>query len=225
MRSVDLLFRSLGLVLLSRFGYGGASAQQVAATASALVVKPVAEKTVQSLPDQPLYWHVERFSNAAEAANGAAPEALIVDYYDKSWRFTLGMKRHARSMGKLMATIGPVPKPVATSYLLRINRASGPPGATTPVHSHPGSEAFFVLTGRLCQRTEQGTTQLDAGRAMNGDMPAMVMQVQSCGAVPLDQFVMFVVDAQKPFSSPATFRQIRIRLSPFGQTDPKTEHE
>jgi hypothetical protein len=33
----------------------------------------------------------------------------------------------------------------------------------------------------------------------------MVMQLESTGAEPLEQLVMFIVDAEKPFSSPARF--------------------
>jgi len=46
-----------------------------------------------------------------------------------------------------VADVGPIPRVQAAQVLLRINEASGPPGSVTPVHSHPGSEAFYVLAG------------------------------------------------------------------------------
>jgi hypothetical protein len=98
-----------------------------------------------------------------------------------------------------------VPPINAREYLLRINHASGPPGAKTPVHTHPGSEAFYVLAGRLGQRTSHGMMYADAGEPMNGHGADMPMQVFSAGSVALDQLVMFVVDATRPFSSPASF--------------------
>ena len=73
------------------------------------------------------------------------------------------------------------------------------------MHSHPGSEAFYVLAGRLGQKTPQGVNYAEAGQSMNGHGPGMVMEVFSAGATDLDQFVMFVVDATKPFSVPAKF--------------------
>lgn len=171
----------------------------------AFVVTPVAEKTVRSLPPGPLYWRIERFANAAQAHADARPEALFVTDVDVIWRFTLATGKVSKP-GASVVQIGPVPAPRASAYLLRINRAGGPPGVKTPVHTHPGSEAFYVLSGALCQRTEHGTVRLDAGQSMNGHAPEMTMQLSSCGATSLDQFVLFVVDARKPFSTPAQFK-------------------
>ncbi len=42
-------------------------------------------------------------------------------------------------------------------------------------------------------------------RAMNGHGADMPMEVFSAGTSDLDQLVMFVVDATRPFSSPAKF--------------------
>ena len=103
-----------------------------------------------------------------------------------------------------MAEIGPVPVVTAPEYLLRINHASGPPGAKTPAHSHAGSETFYVLAGRLGQRTPSGVAYAEAGESMNGHGAGTPMIVFSAGKTDLDQLVMFVVDATKPFSVPAT---------------------
>ena len=71
------------------------------------------------------------------------------------------------------------------------------------VHTHPGSEAFYVLPGKLGQKTPHGMNYAEAGTAMNGHGGDMPMEVTSAGTVDLDQLVMFVVDASRPFSSPA----------------------
>jgi hypothetical protein len=73
----------------------------------------------------------------------------------------------------------------------------------TPVHTHPGSEAFYVLAGRLGQRTPHGVSYAAAGQSMNGHGGDLAMEVFSAGTSDLDQLVMFVVDAARPFSSPA----------------------
>ncbi|MBN8959201.1 MAG: cupin domain-containing protein, partial [Rhizobiales bacterium] len=117
--------------------------------------------------------------------------------------FTLGPKGSAGHGGTPVIEIGPVPPVTAPEYLLRINHAGGPPGAKTPVHMHPGSETFYVLAGRLGQRTPHGVSYAEAGQPMNGHGPGMPMEVFNPGAVDLDQLVMFVVDASKPFSVPA----------------------
>ena len=89
---------------------------------------------------------------------------------------------------------------------LRINRAGGPPDARTPIHSHPGSEAIYVLRGQVSQRTDHGVEQASAGEVLNAHAPEMAMQLTSSGRTELEQLVMFVVDAERPFSSPARFR-------------------
>jgi predicted metal-dependent enzyme (double-stranded beta helix superfamily) len=100
--------------------------------------------------------------------------------------------------------VGPIPRVAAEQYLLRINEATGAPGSVTPVHSHPGSEAFFVLAGEQSIRSAHATMVVKAGQPEAGDAPAMAMQVSSSGTTDLHSLVMFVVDAAKPFSSPAT---------------------
>jgi hypothetical protein len=88
--------------------------------------------------------------------------------------------------------------------LLRINNTGGPPGVKTPVHTHPGSETFYVLSGQLSQKSPHGVGNVDGGQFMPGQGPGMPMEVSSSGTTDLNALVMFVVDATKPFSSPAT---------------------
>ena len=98
-----------------------------------------------------------------------------------------------------------MPPITAPEYLLRITHSGGPPGARTPVHSHPGAEAFFVLSGRMGQKTPHGVSYAEAGEFMNGHGGDMPMEVFSAGTTDLDQLVMFVVNANRPFASPARF--------------------
>ena len=114
-----------------------------------LEVKPVAEKKITRLPDGPLFWRIDNFPTLAQAQAAAGPTALAAEVAGKIWLFTLGPKSESPPGGSKVAEIGPVPPITAPEYLLRINRAGGPPGAKTPVHTHPGSEAFYVLAGKL----------------------------------------------------------------------------
>jgi hypothetical protein len=174
-----------------------------AAAQQALSVKPVVEKKLTQLPAGPLYWRIETFPTLGEAQAAAGPTSLAAEISRKAWLFTLGPKGGATPGGSKVAEIGPVPPTAASEYLLRINHASGAPGAKTSVHTHPGSEAFFVLAGKVGQRTRHGVAYAEAGQAMNGHGPDTAMEVFSAGTIDLDQLVMFVVDATRPFSSPA----------------------
>jgi quercetin dioxygenase-like cupin family protein len=180
------------------------------------VVKPVAQKKIKLLPAGPLYWRVENFPTLAEAKTAVGPDgwnpasvsyetttSLIAEVAGKVWVLTLGAKGGSTPGGNKVAEIGPVPPITAPEYLLRVNYGSGPPGAKTPMHSHPGSEAFYVVSGRLGQRTPHGVEHIEAGHTMNGHAANMPMQVFNSGTTDLTALIMFVVDAGKPFSVPA----------------------
>jgi hypothetical protein len=187
-----------------------------AAAQQKYVVKPVAQKKIKQLPAGPLYWRVEKFPTLADAKAAVGPDgwnpasvsyetttSLIAEVAGKVWVLTLGAKGATTPGGNKVAEIGPVPEITASEYLLRVNYGSGPPGSKTPVHTHPGSEAFYVVTGRLGQRTTHGVAYVDAGKTMNGHAPDMPMEVFNAGTTELDALIMFVVDASKPFSVPA----------------------
>jgi hypothetical protein len=170
----------------------------------ALVVKPLAELRVAELPPGELFWRIETVGTRAQADALAGPTSLVAEAAGKTWLFTLGAAGGSSPGATQVAEVGPIPRVQASRYLLRINDASGPPGSVTPVHSHPGSEAFFVLTGEQSIRGAHGTLHVQAGHAEAGHGADMAMQVSSSGAGDLHALVMFVVDADRPFSVPAT---------------------
>lgn len=178
-----------------------ASAQQ------AFVVKKLAETTVaaSALPAGPLVWRIENFATLEAAQAAAGPTGLAALAAGRAWLFTLGPPGGTSTGGTMVAEIGPVPRLAAPAYLLRINEATGPPGSFTPVHTHPGSEAFYVLAGQSSQRTPFGVSTVSAGHTLAGQEAGIPMQVSSSGSTDLDSLVMFLVDAAQPFSSPAAF--------------------
>jgi quercetin dioxygenase-like cupin family protein len=168
-----------------------------------LVVKPLAEKKVAGLPPAPLFWRVETFPTLAQAQAASGPMSLAAESAGKAWLFTLGPAGGASDGGTKVIEIGPLPSVAAPQYLLRINEATGAPGSVSPVHTHPGSEAAYVLAGEQTFRTPHGVARVGAGKGEAGHAPATPMQVSSTGSVDLHALVMFVVDATQPFSSPA----------------------
>jgi quercetin dioxygenase-like cupin family protein len=170
-----------------------------------LVIKPVAEKKVTALPSGPLFWRIENFGAAAQAQAAAGPTGLVAEAAGKVWLFTLGAAGDSSAGGTKVVEIGPLPTVSAPEYLLRINETRGAPGTETPVHTHPGSEAFYVLAGEMSQKTPHGVSRLSAGQSMAGHDADTPMQVSSSGSADLHMLVMFVLDATKPFSSPAKF--------------------
>ena len=175
------------------------------AAAQPLQIKPLTEKKVAALPAGPLFWRIENFTALAEAQAAAGPLSLVAESAGKVWLFTLGPAGGSSAGASKVVEFGPIPRVTAPQYLLRINEASGPPGSVTSVHTHPGSEAFFVLAGEQSIRSPHGVMRVKVGQPETGHGADMPMQVSSSGSTDLHSLVMFVVDATKPFSSPATF--------------------
>ena len=191
--------------VVSLFAIALLSTSRLAAEPGQFIVSPVAEKKLNGLPPGPLYWRIENFPTLDEAQSAAAasPTSLAAAVSGKVWLFTLGQKGGTTAGGTTVAEVGPVPVFAAPEYLLRINHAGGPPGSKTPVHSHPGSESFYVLAGQVGQRTPHGVSRTEAGQTMVGHGPDMPMEVFSSGTTDLDQLVMFLLDATRPASAPA----------------------
>src|SRR5437667_12810096 len=184
-----------GLFLLS----ATATAEQ------ALVTKALVEKKVSQLPARPLYWRVENFSTLAQAEAAAGPYGLAAGSGGKVWLFTLGPPGGSSAGGTKVVDIGPLPMLIASDYVLRVNEATGAPGSITPVHTHPGSEAFYVLVGEQCVRTPQKMIHVVVGRAETGPGSDTPLQVSNCGSTDWLSLVVFVVDATRSFSAPAGF--------------------
>lgn len=186
-----------------------AAAIGVIATGSALaqsqgkfVVTKMAEKNVSFLPYGELYWHVENFSTLEDAEAAAGDYSLAAEFDDKAWLFTLSDRRAGDSGGTPVASIGPVPRIDSDGFLLRINNATAPVGAKTTVHTHPGPEAFLVLSGQLTQHTPYGMHVLNAGATMPG-VPDQAMEIHSTGDEELRELIMFIVDPARPFAEDA----------------------
>lgn len=174
-----------------------------AAAQSKLIIKPLAEKKVADLPAGALYWRIENFSTLAQAQAAATPWSLSAESAGKVWLFTLGPAGGSSAGGSKVVEFGPIPRVSAPQYLLRINEATGAPGSITAVHSHPGSEAFFVLAGEQTILSPHGVMRIQVGQPTAGHGADVAMQVSSSGSTDLHSLVMFVVDATRPFSSPA----------------------
>jgi len=168
-------------------------------------IKPVAEKKLKALPPGTLYWRIENLPSLAQAKAAEGPTSTVVEAAGKVWLLTLGPRDGSTPGASKVAEIGPIPTVSAPEYMLRVTHSGGPPGAKTPVHTHPGAEAFYVLSGRLGQRTPHGVAYAEAGQTMNGHAADTPMEVFSSGTSDLHALVLFVVDATRPFSSPAKF--------------------
>ncbi len=177
----------------------------VAVAQPPLDIHKLTDRQVDALPVGTLYWRIENFPDVARAQAAAGPWSLVAQAADKVWLFTLGPATDAWRGGAKVAELGPIPRVDAKRFRLQVNEARGAPGSTTPVHSHPGSEAFYVISGETICRSPSGDLRVASGRAAAGHETDTPMQVSSSGSSDLRSLVMFVVDADRPFSTPAQF--------------------
>ncbi|RWP97383.1 cupin domain-containing protein [Mesorhizobium sp.] len=203
MKPHSLSARRIGVLLFSLCAFGLMTSASMPAD-SKFAVEPVVEKKVKELPSGPLYWRLENFPTLAQAQTAAGPTSLAAEVAGKVWLFTLGPKDGSTPGGTKVVEIGPLPPISASEYLLRVNRAGGAPSAKSAIHTHPGPEAFYVLAGKLGQRTPHGVTYAEAGTTMTGHGADTPMEVFNAGTTDLDELAIFVVDANQPFSSPAS---------------------
>jgi quercetin dioxygenase-like cupin family protein len=201
----SVVMKRILISLIAVFGLAAWLPPVTAMAQQALVIKPLAEMNVAQLPAGPLYWRLENYLTLEGARGAAGPTGLAVQSGGKFWLVTLGTAGGASPGGIKVAEVGPLPAVVATHYLLRVNEASGPAGSITRVHTHPGSEAFYVLAGETTSETPDGKMRVGAGHGQTGHPADTPMRVSSSGSSDLISLVMFVVDADRPFASPAVF--------------------
>ena len=186
------------------FGLLGSSAS-VAQQAPSIVAKPISEKKVTQLPMPPLFWRIENFETRGQAEAAAGSHGLVAEAVGKVWLFTLGAQGQLTPGATKVAEVGPLPEVKASEYLLRVLEGSGAPGAVSTIHTHPGSEGYYVMKGEGSQKTAHGVGRVAAGETLAGHGPDTVMQFINSGTTDVSYFALFVVDAAKPFTVPAKF--------------------
>lgn len=161
----------------------------------------IAEKIVDALPQGPLYWSVKSFPSLEQAQKAVDAYSLAAESDGRAWLFKLGPKKDIADG----VEAGPITPPQASRFLLRVSESITSPGRVTPVHTHPGSEAFYVLKGEVEYKTTLQTYKVTAGNASAGPPPNTVMQATTTGTENAHNLIMFVLDAAKPPQASATF--------------------
>ena len=166
----------------------------------------MAEKTVTELPAGPLYWHVENFPSLADAEGGGRS---VVPGHRRGGQ---GLALYAWPQRERRRTVAAWSPRSARGGCVRprIPAAHQPcrRGARRQVraHTHPGTEGVLgVLEVQLSQQTPHGVNVVEAGKTLAGGPAEHPMEVTNSGTDELHWLIMFVVDANKPFASDATF--------------------
>jgi len=170
----------------------------------------LALKPFSTLPNGVLFLRLENFLTITAAQQAATPASAVVKWAGKVWLFTLGSAGQRSRGGTFVAEIGPIPDvPTAARYVLDVNEAEFGPDlkaqVARQVHTHPGPEIFYLLTGEQCLETPTGATRARAGQGMvaPADTP---MQLNIMGGSKRDAFFVVVHDSTKPRVTPSDWQ-------------------
>jgi hypothetical protein len=133
------------------------SLHSTAIAQQSLVAKPLAEKKVEELPAEPLFWRIENFAALPQAQAAAGPWSLVAESAGKVWLFTLGpaggRQRAALRLRKLdQSPASPHRNTSFGSWMLVVLRAASRPCTPIPARRLSScwreSKASAVPTGR-----------------------------------------------------------------------------
>lgn len=114
---------------------------------------------------KPLYWHIDRFDSLDAAKEAAGPDGVAAEAHSSVWLMTVEGNTDEHYGGRHVSLIGPLTLPAADRYMMRVQSSLLRTGTTTPVHTHSGTEAFYVVSGEQCLETLQVGHRLLAGRS------------------------------------------------------------
>lgn len=126
----------------------------------------LAEFKIEKAPPK-LYWYIAEFPSLvdAEAAARGHRWSRAVSTHGRFWLLVIGDGREHVDGGTSRATIGPMSVPPGDMISIRFLTSNFPPGMRTRVHSHPGSEAFYVIEGEQCVETPTARHRVAAGHS------------------------------------------------------------
>jgi quercetin dioxygenase-like cupin family protein len=154
--------------------------------------------------DSSLFWHIDAYATrtAAEAAKG--PRSTAVQSLGRIWLFTIAQAHWRAAGGERIATIGPLPLVHAEAYAAVYMEGVFKPGMHSPVHRHPGVEAWYTLEGEQCLETPNGKLVQRAGDPGVMVPAGLPMILTGTGRQVRRSLVLILQDASKPRSTLAT---------------------
>ncbi len=177
--------------------------------------KPVSERTgdvgcwvmavtpLGKLSRSSVFWHLDNYPSkvAAEAAKG--PNGTVVEALGKIWLFTIAEAGWRPSGGVRVAEIGPLLIKPGEQYSSRYMESIFTPGMTSPVHRHPGPEAWYTTAGEICLETPEGKSYGRAGESTV--VPAgPPMHLTATGTEQRRSLVLILHESSQPSSIPVS---------------------
>lgn len=159
----------------------------------------LATQSVDALPaDQPVFWHLYTFPDL-EAANAARRgHETVTTSLGKVWVMNVAPADWRPIGGERVAVIGPLPILAREGNAVEYMEAISPPGFDSPVHVHPGPEAWYTAAGEVCLETPDGKSVGRAGDARGVVVPGnLPMRLSVTGPELRRSLVMILHDVSK----------------------------
>lgn len=157
-------------------------------------------------PATPLFWHIDQYRTRAAAEAARRAHGTVVEAHGQVWLFTLAdstWRPTSGAAGERVARVGPLPVTPGRTYAAHYVEAVVPVGARTPVHRHPGPEAWFVLGGSQCLETPGGARVVRAGESfVVPEGPPMLLV--GTGTVTRRTLTLVLHDAAQPWTIPTS---------------------
>lgn len=164
----------------------------------------LATEAIEHLPEAPLFWHLYTYPALQEAKQAQQKlGGTVAESFGKVWLFKIAAATWRPEDGERVAVIGPLEVSPDKRYEARYLEAVIPPGRPgTPVHRHPGPEAWYVLSGAQCMQTPSHTEVVNAhGTAVIPGGVPMTVKFPFNGTV--RHIVLVLYDRSQPWRTKA----------------------
>jgi quercetin dioxygenase-like cupin family protein len=150
------------------------------------------------------YWHIDAFTTRAAAETARARRSTVVESLGSLWLFAIAEAAWRPATGERIASVGPLPLVKADVYAAVYMEGVFRPGMRSPIHRHPGVEAWYTLEGEQCLETPRGKLVQRAGGAGVTVPAGLPMMLTGTGSGPRRSLVLILQDAAQPRSTLAT---------------------
>ena len=153
----------------------------------------------------PVYWHLRAFPNRNAAEAAKSPTGIVVEEAGRVWLSEFGPRSPAPRAGKAIAVVGPLRLPAAKAYAAVLSYAVMRPGDKSRVHTHPGPEGWYVLSGAQCLDTPAGAHRARAGGTMTvrANIP---MELNVTGKTLRRAFALVIHDSTQQRGTPSDWK-------------------
>jgi quercetin dioxygenase-like cupin family protein len=147
------------------------------------------------------YWHIDAFTTRAAAETARARRSTVVESLGSLWLFAIAEAAWRPATGERIASVGPLPLVKADAYAAVYMEGVFRPGMRSPIHRHPGGEAWYTLEGEQCLETPRGKLVQRAGGAGVTVPAGLPMMLTGTGSGPRRSLVLILQDAAQPRST------------------------